>query len=183
MSDDSTRSKRADEIQSILAKHREREQELEHERRLARIRTESHALVWTGTTEELTDTIKRWFQAGWMQAENLEDALRKVALHFRQPDGTSVIKPTIHAEARIGPATTSDAPKKRLKSTIHSPVAARKMEAYLEEHGIGLTEFATKIGTTDRTLRSFRTTGKIKRSIFDDIATGMGVSRDALLKK
>jgi hypothetical protein len=73
-------------------------------------------------------------------------------------------------------------PRKRLSVMIYCPSAARKMENYLEANGIGLTQFATSIGTTDRTLRSFRKTGKVKRSIFDDIAGGMGTTKESLLK-
>ena len=69
----------------------------------------------------------------------------------------------------------------RLPSTITSPSAARKLEAYVQGRGIGLTEFATQIGTTDRTLRSFRKTGKIRRSIFEGIAKAMGTTKESLL--
>jgi hypothetical protein len=69
----------------------------------------------------------------------------------------------------------------RLPATIHSPSAARKLEAYLRNKGIGLTEFAIRAQTTDRTLRSFRRTGKLRRDIFDNIAKAMGTTREALL--
>ena len=69
-----------------------RQEELEHERQLAAIRTQSHALIWTGTAEELTETIRRWYESGYLRAENLQDALQKAAIHFVKPDGTAVIK-------------------------------------------------------------------------------------------
>ncbi len=69
----------------------------------------------------------------------------------------------------------------RLKSTVSSPLAVRRMEAYLTSNGIGLAEFALKAGTTDRTLRAFRKTGLVRRNIFDAIATAMGTTRAALL--
>jgi hypothetical protein len=74
-------------------------------------------------------------------------------------------------------------PKKpsRLPSTVTSPSAARKLEDYIQRTGVGLTEFATQIGTTDRTLRSFRRTGKIRRSIFEGIAKAMGTTKKSLL--
>jgi hypothetical protein len=189
MSDDSFRNPN-DQIDELLfgkeaLARRRRAAEISHEHELARIRSESHALVWTGTTEELTATITRWYQAGWLRADSLDDALQKAAIHFHRPDGTPIIRSMMELSRRTDTPAKSDAdaPSKRLKPTIYSPTAARKMEAYLEENGIGLTEFATKIGTTDRTLRSFRSTGRIKRSIFDEIAKGMGVNRDVLLKK
>jgi hypothetical protein len=77
---------------------------------------------------------------------------------------------------KAGPAT------RRLRSTIESPTAARKMEAYIISKGLGLTEFATEAGTTDRTLRNFRKTGKVRRDIFEAIAKAMGTTKDAFLK-
>jgi hypothetical protein len=70
-----------------------REEEEAHERRLAEIRAESHALVWTGTAEELTGTIKRWFESGWIVAESLQDALQLASIHFRRPDGMPIVRP------------------------------------------------------------------------------------------
>jgi hypothetical protein len=69
----------------------------------------------------------------------------------------------------------------RLSSTVYSPIAARRMEAYLKANAIGQTDFASTAGTTDRTLRSFRRTGKVRRDIFDSIAKVMGTTREALL--
>lgn len=83
-----------------LAKRR-RAEEVEHERELARIRTESHALVWTGTPEELIETITRWYKSGLLVAESLQDALQKAAIHFLKPDRTLVIRPS-------APTTTQD---------------------------------------------------------------------------
>lgn len=70
----------------------------------------------------------------------------------------------------------------RLRSTVESPSAARKMEAYLAAKGIGLTDFASSAGTTDRTLRSFRKTGRVSRSILAGIAKAMGITKEELLK-
>ncbi len=69
----------------------------------------------------------------------------------------------------------------RFSASVVSPSAARKMENYISANGIGLTEFATRAGTTDRTLRKFRRTGKVKRGIFEGIAKAMGTTKDALL--
>jgi hypothetical protein len=72
---------------------------------------------------------------------------------------------------------------KRLRATVNSPIAARKMEKHLESRCIGLTDFAVTVGTTDRTLRSFRKTGKVRRDIFESIAKQMGTTKEALLKE
>jgi hypothetical protein len=63
-------------------------------RELAAISAQSHALKWRGTAEELTATIARWFEAGWIEAESLQDAMQKASIHFAQPDGTSILHPT-----------------------------------------------------------------------------------------
>jgi hypothetical protein len=76
----------------------------------------------------------------------------------------------------------SPAEPTRMRGTVTSPSAARKMEAHLEAKGIGVTDFATRAGTTDRTLRSFRKTGKVRRDIFDNIAEQMGTTKEELLK-
>jgi hypothetical protein len=57
------------------------------------------------------------------------------------------------------------------------------METYLKSKNIGQTDFAATVGTTDRTLRSFRKTGKVRRDIFKSIAIHMGTTMEALLKE
>jgi hypothetical protein len=71
----------------------------------------------------------------------------------------------------------------RLQSTVTSLSAARKLEAYIQRNAMGLTEFANKAGTTDRTLRNFRKTGTVRRDIFEGIAKAMGITREALLSE
>jgi hypothetical protein len=91
---------------------------------------------------------------------------------------------TVPTEEAAASAKGESAParSKRLQSTVTSAIATRRMEAYLESNGIGQTEFAVEVGTTDRTLRTFRKTGKVRRDIFDSIATKMGTTRELLLK-
>jgi hypothetical protein len=71
---------------------------------------------------------------------------------------------------------------KRAKATVNCPSAAQQMEEWLEDKVIGLTKFANQIGITDRTLRSFRKTGKIRRDSFQKIAELMGTTAEELLK-
>jgi hypothetical protein len=80
-------------------------------------------------------------------------------------------------------AKTKSRPAIRLRATINSLSAARRMETYLESKGIGQTEFAVQVGTTDRTLRTFRRTGKVRRDIFRAIAKAMGTTTEALFKR
>src|SRR5207248_1981239 len=68
---------------------------------------------------------------------------------------------------RIGVIPKMDAgATQRLPATIDSPIAARRMEAYVRSQVITLTVFAGRVRTTDRTLRAFRKTGRVRRDIF-----------------
>jgi hypothetical protein len=69
-----------------------REREITHETKLAEIRARSYALIWTGPKEELVEAVTTFYNAGWIQAVDLTDALRKAAFHFVGPDGKSVIE-------------------------------------------------------------------------------------------
>jgi hypothetical protein len=71
----------------------ERNQQLIHEEKLALIRTQSHALVWTGPADELRTIISRWYEAGWIISDSIEQALQKASIHFVKPDGSPVLKP------------------------------------------------------------------------------------------
>lgn len=70
---------------------------------------------------------------------------------------------------------------KRLSPQITSLSAARKMEAYMDAHGLNQTEFAIQAKTSDKTIRKFRRTGQVKRSILTGIAAAMGMTKDELL--
>jgi hypothetical protein len=101
------------------------------------------------------------------------------------PDGKTADRRTAadwDAERQAEASAPEPAEPTRMRGTVTSPSAARKMEAYLQAKGIGLTDFATSAGTTDRTLRSFRKTGKVRRDIFDSIAKQMGTTKEELLK-
>ncbi len=72
----------------------------------------------------------------------------------------------------------------RLSGMVTSLSAARRLEEHLRRHpALGLSKFATLVPTTDRTIRSFRKTGKVRRDIFEGIAKAMGVTVDDLLKQ
>jgi hypothetical protein len=72
--------------------------------------------------------------------------------------------------------------KRRLSASITSPAAVRRVEQYLNSHTITLTDFASLVPTTDRTIRRFRATGKIRRDLFDGIAKAMGITAEELIK-
>ena len=69
----------------------------------------------------------------------------------------------------------------RMSASIISPSAARKMEAYMNSKAMNQKEFSIQAGTTEKTIRKFRQTGRVKRSILDGIASAMGLSRENLL--
>jgi hypothetical protein len=100
-------------------------------------------------------------------------------LDVPKPQSTNSSEPSHSAGA--GTDSTSW-PRKRLPSTISSPIAAARMSDHLAKNQIGQTEFANRVGTTDRTLRNFRQKGKIRRDIFDKIATEMCLTREQLLE-
>jgi hypothetical protein len=97
--------------------------------------------------------------------------------YFRSP---SALKTTV-AKLESKPAPQS-AKSRRWKASVGTHAAARRMEAYIESKGLDLKGFARRAGTTDRTLRKFRKTGLVRRSVFDEIARAMGLTRDELLK-
>ena len=71
---------------------------------------------------------------------------------------------------------------KRLSTTVASPIAARRMERYLERHSLGQNEFARRVGRSEKTLRNFRKTGKVRRGILAEIAQAMQTTPEELLK-
>ena len=59
---------------------------------------------------------------------------------------------------------------------------ARRMERYLELHNLGQNEFAIRVGCSEKTLRNFRKTGRIRRVILTEIAQAMHTTPEELLK-
>jgi hypothetical protein len=72
--------------------------------------------------------------------------------------------------------------RKRTPGTFNSPIAAKRMQEFMDSRGIGQTEFANRANTTDRTIRSFIATGKVRKSILRQIAVAMAISPEDLLK-
>lgn len=83
---------------------------------------------------------------------------------------------------RAKPTAPSPPEKRRFSGIVTSRSAANKMESYIESKGLGFTDFASRAGTTDRTLRKFRKTGKVRRDILRGIAHAMGLKIEDLLK-
>jgi hypothetical protein len=73
--------------------------------------------------------------------------------------------------------------RKRWSAMIDSPSAVRKVEAFVRKKGLGWTEFASRVQTTDRTLRNFRKTNQLSRSILTTIAEEMGTTLEDLMSE
>jgi hypothetical protein len=74
------------------------------------------------------------------------------------------------------------APRQRIGRSIHSESAARRMEKYIEQKGISLTQFCALVNIDPKTIYRFRQTGKVSKSIAATIAVKMGITLDALLE-
>jgi len=74
------------------------------------------------------------------------------------------------------------APRKRMSRTLGSAEALRVVTEYLDQTKLTDTQFGNQFDTTDRTVRSFRRTGKMRRSNFEAMATSIGLTRDQLLR-
>lgn len=72
-------------------------------------------------------------------------------------------------------------PKRRIPRSIHSEAAARRMEAHIQAKGVTQTAFAAAVEADERTLRRFRTSGKVDKSVAQRIANVMGITLDHFL--
>lgn len=144
-------------------------------------RDENRASVWADLARqfgELPDprmtlhAIRRSTPVGMGQTEKTAEFQDANEQRQRSPDRQGKSK-----QAEVEPSG-----KRRLSGSVDCPWAARRMEAFLEENGIGPPEFAGRVKTTERTLRSFRRSGRIRREIFKAIAEAMGTTPEALLK-
>jgi hypothetical protein len=117
-----------------------------------------------------------------LEAEN-QRTKQMESSHARKNDRTAQSAESKSMNAAVGrrevPASTK---RSRLTATINCPSAASRMEAYLESKAISQTDFASSVNTTDRTLRAFRKTGRVRRDIFDAIAKAMNITKEELLK-
>ena len=132
--------------------------------------------------EGLDRRIEHWIKtaqtdsdATMVRLQNTIERGKEVLEHSREENRQSQqVAPPILPE----PKPT----RPRLSAMITSPGSAKRMEEYITSRGMGMTEFATKAGTTDRTLRAFRKTGKVRRDIFASIASAMNTTKEELLK-
>jgi hypothetical protein len=73
-------------------------------------------------------------------------------------------------------------PENNVPTTIGSAAAVQAVLKYIRAKGLDTTQFANQAQTTDRTIRRFLKRGLVRRSTFDLMAAGMGLSREELLR-
>jgi hypothetical protein len=66
--------------------------------------------------------------------------------------------------------------------SIGSSAAVQAVREYMDLKGWDTTQFAIQAQTSDRTIRKFFKTGRLRRSTFDGVATAVGVTREQLLR-
>lgn len=65
--------------------------------------------------------------------------------------------------------------------SVYSPAAVERVEAYVSTHGLTYAEFAVRAKMSERTLRSFRKTKRIRASVLDSVAEAMKITREQLI--
>ena len=96
---------------------------------------------------------------------------------------TSAPAPAVPPPPPMLPVPDPPAPQGgRSPSSISSPSAARRMEQYVKAKALSWKDFASRVDTTERTLRSFRSTGKVRRVVFVSIAKQMDLTAEDFLK-
>jgi hypothetical protein len=86
------------------------------------------------------------------------------------------------AEPAPVPQPAPPAGRLRVPRSAGSPQAVRAVVAYMEGRGLGVTQFAIQVDTTDRTVRNFLKRGKMRRSSFETMAARMGLTTEQLLR-
>lgn len=71
---------------------------------------------------------------------------------------------------------------KRLPRSIGTVEAVAAAIKYMESKGLTETQFGNQFQSTDRTVRSFRKSGKMRRSTFEAMAKSMGLTIEELLR-
>ena len=80
------------------------------------------------------------------------------------------------------PTSRDRVPRKRMSRTLGSPEAVGVVNQYLDQTQMTYTHFANQFQTTDKTLRKFLNSGKMRRSNFEQMASCMGLKADQLLR-
>jgi lambda repressor-like predicted transcriptional regulator len=154
----------SNDIWKRLQRNIERQNELDHARRLAAIRAQSHALVWAGSQAELVALVSGWYQSGLIVAASVEDALDKAAIHFVKPDGTLVLRFPAPAQQ----ATSADPQAQNHRQAFVLPL--------LEKKGWSTGDWAIESQVSPATAQDYlANTTKPYRSTRAKLAKALGV--------
>jgi hypothetical protein len=82
----------------------------------------------------------------------------------------------------ISAALSTKPPRLRMSRSLGSPEALKVMTEYLQHSGLTDTLFGNQFATTDKTVRNFRSSGKVRRSTFEAMAKSMGLTSEQLLR-
>ena len=93
-----------------------------------------------------------------------------------RPSKSTKKRPTAHKRQPKRPT-----PPRHLPRSIESLTAAQIVRRHFDEQSLNQLQFAESLGMTDRTLRKFLKTGKLRRSNFDEMAKRMKTTPENLL--
>lgn len=103
-------------------------------------------------------------------------------------DGSGLVIDFATLAAAVGASGSSlaasgpKAPRKRMSRSLGTPEAVNVMTEYLQHTRLTDTQFGNQFNSTDRTVRNFRNTGKMRRSTFEEMAKSMGLTSEELLR-
>jgi hypothetical protein len=137
------------------------------------------------------DKIRRFeAQIGPMLTSRIRSLVRAARKKRRSPavedaeqgvDNSSPVSATTELDSTSKPVLA----RRRVSAlrSVTSKRAAEKVAVYIQRGGLTQMEFATKAGTTPRTLHTFLKTGKVKITIFEAIARAINMDKESLLKE
>jgi hypothetical protein len=83
----------------------------------------------------------------------------------------------------ISPATSGKkALRKRMSRSLGTPEAVQTVTQYLQHSQMTDTQFGNQFQTTDKTVRNFLNSGKMRRSNFEEMAKSMELTTEELLR-
>ena len=101
-------------------------------------------------------------------------------------EGSSLVVdiPTLATAAGVSggsAALGTKPPRQRMSRSLGTPEAVQAVTQYLEHTQITDTQFGNQFQTTDKTVRKFLKSGRMRRSNFRDMASSMGLTTEQLL--
>ncbi len=108
-----------------------------------------------------------------------------IAVSLMQVAATGVL--SLDWERCLGAPESTEEPtavptgERKVRRSIGSNAAVQAVHDYMAARGLTETQFGNQFQTTDRTLRNFLKTGKMRRANFEAMAASIGVSVEQLL--